>query len=79
MFETRRPPLRHPREPKSTDAPGLGSGRCSYYEVRDDANGAFLGGFYADWYPRENKRGGAWMDALITGDPRPTASVRTWA
>jgi oligopeptidase A len=39
-----------------------------YYNVRD-ANGPFLGGFYADWYPRENKRGGAWMDSLITGGP----------
>ncbi|MGA2270798.1 MAG: M3 family metallopeptidase [Bryobacteraceae bacterium] len=40
-----------------------------YYNVHDD--GAFLGGFYADWYPRENKRGGGWMDALITGGPTP--------
>ncbi len=39
-----------------------------YYNVRDE-NDTFLGGFYADWYPRENKRGGAWMDALITGGP----------
>jgi len=39
-----------------------------FYNVHD-AGGAFLGGFYADWYPRENKRGGAWMDALITGGP----------
>ena len=39
-----------------------------YYNVRDE-NGEFIGGFYADWYPRENKRGGAWMDSLITGGP----------
>jgi oligopeptidase A len=39
-----------------------------YYNVRDE-EGMFLGGFYADWYPRENKRGGAWMDGLITGGP----------
>jgi oligopeptidase A len=39
-----------------------------YYNVHDET-GEFLGGFYADWYPRENKRGGAWMEALITGGP----------
>ncbi len=39
-----------------------------YYDI-EDASGAVMGGFYSDWYPRENKRGGAWMDALITGLP----------
>jgi oligopeptidase A len=38
----------------------------SYYRILDD-NGLLLGAFYADWFPRENKRGGAWMDAFITG------------
>lgn len=41
-----------------------------YYSVHDQ-QGTHMGGFYADWYPRENKRGGAWMDGLITGGPAP--------
>ena len=41
-----------------------------YYNIHDE-NGEFLGGFYADWRPRDNKRGGAWMGVLITGGPEP--------
>jgi oligopeptidase A len=42
--------------------------QACYYNIHDES-GTLLGGFYADWYPRENKRGGAWMDGLITGGP----------
>jgi oligopeptidase A len=42
-----------------------------YYEIYDASRPRgyeLVGAFYADWFPRENKRGGAWMDTLITGD-----------
>ena len=40
-----------------------------YYRIEDAGSGMLLGGFYADWFPRENKRGGAWMDSLMVGNP----------
>jgi oligopeptidase A len=43
-----------------------------YYEIYSD--GRMVGAFFADWYPRESKRGGAWMQNLITGGPRMDGS-----
>jgi len=45
--------------------------QVKYYEIHDSSRprgNELVGAFYADWFPRENKRGGAWMDNLITGE-----------
>ncbi|RMF11827.1 MAG: M3 family peptidase, partial [Candidatus Dadabacteria bacterium] len=39
-----------------------------YFRVFD--GDSEVGAFYADFFPRPDKRGGAWMNAFITGGPR---------
>jgi oligopeptidase A len=42
--------------------------QVKFYTIEDES-GHRIGGFYTDWFPRDNKRAGAWMDVLITGLP----------
>jgi oligopeptidase A len=45
-----------------------------FYEIRDEAETP-LASFYADLFPRPEKRQGAWMNDFIYGGPRPDGSV----
>ena len=47
-----------------------------FYEVHDEESGEHLGSFYADWYPRDSKRAGAWMDCLSCGLPPMNGKAR---
>jgi len=42
-----------------------------YFEIFDESDGVMVGAFYSDWFPRPEKRQGAWMNHFITGGPRP--------
>ncbi|MCX6596716.1 MAG: M3 family metallopeptidase [Acidobacteria bacterium] len=52
-----------PVENKAVWAPEV-----KFYEIRDQ-DGTLLASFYADFYPRDNKRAGAWMSPLVMGGP----------
>ncbi len=46
-----------------------------FYEVRN-ADGIHIGSFFADWHPRDSKRGGAWMNYLQGGLPPTSDQAR---
>lgn len=45
--------------------PEVWENHVHFYELYEGER--LLGSFYTDWFPRDNKRGGAWMNHLVTG------------
>lgn len=44
-----------------------------FYEMRTE-DGTHVASFYTDWFPRDSKRGGAWMNGFRVGGPNESGS-----
>ena len=55
-------------EIRAVDNPHVWDPEVGFFEITGD-DGVLLGRFYTDWFPRDEKRQGAWMDSFITGGP----------
>ena len=75
-----REPAFHERGQRPADAAGdeieVWHPEVKFYDLRDSRSGEHLGSFYADWHPRESKRGGAWMNCIFTGHPGGEGAAR---